>query len=338
MSPVIDVHTHMLNQAWFDLLKKHGKPRYGVEPVKGGLHAIHLDGAPFMTPVPAMFESTLWALAAAAGLGAAMVTTRLGLRYATPLAGAAIGLPSITLMFWCLAPFLLHASEFNLAAAGVFALVGLFFPAAVTLLTYSGNQRMGPTITSSVSCTTPLFALSAAILFLGETLTFGNMLGTAAIVLGMLLLTWAGGARPREWPLWAIALPFAAAAIRALAQVLTKFGLALWPNPYAASLVGYTVSAIVILAAARVSGPRQRADRRAAPWFLATGLLNGGSVFLMYTALARGPVALVSPIVATYPLFTLALSVLFLRQDRIAPRVVAGAVLTVAGVALLLAV
>ena len=47
-----------------------------------------------------MFESAFWALGAAAGLGAAMVTTRLGLRYAAPLAGAAIGVPSTTLAFW----------------------------------------------------------------------------------------------------------------------------------------------------------------------------------------------------------------------------------------------
>jgi aminocarboxymuconate-semialdehyde decarboxylase len=59
MSQVIDVHTHMLNNAWFDLLKKHGKPRYTVGEVKGGLQAIHLDGAPFMTPVPEMFDYEL---------------------------------------------------------------------------------------------------------------------------------------------------------------------------------------------------------------------------------------------------------------------------------------
>ena len=284
-----------------------------------------------------MLESALWAVAAAAGLGAAMVTTRLGLRYATPAAGAAIGVPSTTLMFWCLAPFLLDTGEFNISAAGVFALVGLFFPAMVTLLTYSGNQRMGPTITSSVSCTTPMFALFGAILFLGEALTQGNMLGTAAIVLGMLVLTWSGNAGPRAWPLWALALPFAAAAIRAFAQVLTKAGLALWPSPYAAGLIGYTVSAVVILVAARIAGPRAPADRRAAPWFVATGMLNGGSVFLMYTALTKGQVALVSPIVATYPLFTLALTMLFMRQERITPRLVAGVMLTVAGVIVLLA-
>jgi drug/metabolite transporter (DMT)-like permease len=284
-----------------------------------------------------MLESAGWALAAAAGLGAAMVTTRQGLRHATPLAGAAIGVPSTTLMFWCLAPFLLDTGGFDLAAAGIFALVGLFFPAAVTLLTYSGNQRMGPTVTSSISCTTPLFALSGAILFLGEALTVSNVLGTAAIVIGMLALTSTDGARPRSWPLWAIALPFAAAAIRALAQVLGKAGLALWANPYAAGLIGYSVSAVVILVAARCGAPREATDRRATPWFVASGLLNGASVFLMYTALAKGQVSLVSPIVATYPLFTLALSLLFLRHDRIRARLAAGALLTVAGVAVLLA-
>ncbi len=284
-----------------------------------------------------MLESALWAVTAAAGLGAAMVTTRLGLRYTTPLAGAAIGVPSTTLMFWCLAPFLLDTGGFNLTAAGMFALVGLFFPAAVTLLTYTGNQRMGPTITSSVSCTTPMFALSGAILFLGEALTAGNVLGTAVIVLGMLVLTWSGGTRARSWPLWAISLPFAAAAIRALAQVLTKAGLTLWSNPYAAGLIGYTVSAAVILVVARAGGAPKVTDRRAVPWFVATGFFNGSSLFLMYVALSKGQVSMVSPIVATYPLFTLALSMLILRHDRVTPRLAAGAVLTVAGVALLLA-
>jgi drug/metabolite transporter (DMT)-like permease len=265
-----------------------------------------------------------------------MVTTRLGLRYTTPLAGAAIGVPSTTLMFWCLAPFLLDLGGFDLAAAGIFAVVGLFFPAAVTLLTYTGNQRMGPTITSAVSCTTPMFALSGAIVVLGETLTAGNVFGTAIIVLGMLVLTWTDGARARSWPLWAILLPFAAAAIRALAQVFTKAGLALWSNPYAAGLIGYSVSAAVILVAARVGGAPKSRDRRAAPWFVATGFLNGSSLFLMYIALVKGQVSMVSPIVATYPLFTLVLSVLWLRHERVTPRAALGAALTVAGVMLLL--
>jgi aminocarboxymuconate-semialdehyde decarboxylase len=59
MNSVIDVHTHCLTEAWFQLLQQHGAPRYTVEQVRGGLRAIHLDGAPFMTPVPAMFDYDL---------------------------------------------------------------------------------------------------------------------------------------------------------------------------------------------------------------------------------------------------------------------------------------
>ncbi len=53
---VIDVHTHMLTHDWVKLLETHGGPRYTLREVKGGLRAIHLDGAPFMTPVPPMFD------------------------------------------------------------------------------------------------------------------------------------------------------------------------------------------------------------------------------------------------------------------------------------------
>ena len=56
MSPVIDVHTHMLSREWVALLEKHAKPRYAVKVVPGGLRAIHLEGAPFMTLLPNMYD------------------------------------------------------------------------------------------------------------------------------------------------------------------------------------------------------------------------------------------------------------------------------------------
>jgi aminocarboxymuconate-semialdehyde decarboxylase len=46
----------MLTESWVKLLEQHGKPRYTLQTVKGGLRAIHLDGAPFMTPIPPMFD------------------------------------------------------------------------------------------------------------------------------------------------------------------------------------------------------------------------------------------------------------------------------------------
>ena len=57
----------------------------------------------------------------------------------------------------------------------------------------------------------------------------------------------------------------------------------------------------------------------------------------MYFALTTGPVQVVAPVVATYPLFTLVLSALLLRHERVTGRMIAGVVLTVGGIVLLLA-
>jgi len=56
MAPVIDVHTHMLTHEYVSLLEQHGGPTYTLKAVAGGLRAIHLHDAPFMTPVPEMFD------------------------------------------------------------------------------------------------------------------------------------------------------------------------------------------------------------------------------------------------------------------------------------------
>src|SRR5713101_4940819 len=54
--PVIDVHTHMLNRQWLELLRRHGKPRYAVQKSMDAPEGIFLDGAPFMTPQEGHFD------------------------------------------------------------------------------------------------------------------------------------------------------------------------------------------------------------------------------------------------------------------------------------------
>ena len=56
MAAVIDVHTHMLTEQYLALLEQHAGPKITLKTVVGGLRAIHLDDAPFMTPVPQMFD------------------------------------------------------------------------------------------------------------------------------------------------------------------------------------------------------------------------------------------------------------------------------------------
>ncbi len=56
MTPSIDVHTHMLNRDWLELLRQHGKPRFELRKSLDAAEGIMMDGAPFMTPMPGHFD------------------------------------------------------------------------------------------------------------------------------------------------------------------------------------------------------------------------------------------------------------------------------------------
>ncbi|HSU77878.1 MAG TPA: EamA family transporter [Burkholderiales bacterium] len=263
--------------------------------------------------------------------GSALVTAKFGLRSVDARAGAAISIPTATVLLVLAAPFALDVSGFTLAAALIFAAVGIFFPAVVTLLTFAANDRLGPSVTGTVSSTAPLFALAAAFAFLGERIPARALVGTVAVVAGVALLSWRGGALMRR-ALW---LPLAGAALRGIVQVAAKAGLALWPSPFAASLIGYSVSTVTVTLAAH--GRQGSRERSALLWFMATGLLNGLAVLLMYAALSAAPVSLVAPLVAGYPLVTLLLGAAVLREEALGVRSVAGALLIVGGIAYLVA-
>jgi drug/metabolite transporter (DMT)-like permease len=272
------------------------------------------------------------------GFGAGFVLTQFALRWIPPRLGAAFSIPTSTLLFWCLAPFSIDPAEVDLSAAGLFAVIGLLFPAAVALLNFESNRLMGPNIAGAVSALAPLFAVLLAVMLLGERLRFWQLSGIAAIVAGVVLMYTGQCQAFTVRRLWLLALPLGASAIRGFVQPLVKLGLERWHNPIAAVVIGYTVSSAVLILAALVPSrtPEQSFNRRGALWFAAVGLCNGCAVLSMYSALGRGPVSLVSPLIATYPLVTLLLSVRFLKRERIDARLAAAVAVTVGGVVLLL--
>jgi uncharacterized membrane protein len=87
----------------------------------------------------------------------------------------------------------------------------------------------------------------------------------------------------------------------------------------------------------RLGARRGAADRQARARFAVTGISNGLSTLTLFAAVRNGPITLVAPLVAIYPLVTVILSAIMLRHIAITARVVLGTVLTVAGVALVLA-
>src|SRR6516164_11506259 len=82
--------------------------------------------------------------------GTAFVLTQFALRWMRPRLGAALSVPTSTLLFWCLAPFLIDPTEIDVKAAGLFACVGLLFPATVALLNFESNRLLGPNMAGAI--------------------------------------------------------------------------------------------------------------------------------------------------------------------------------------------
>jgi uncharacterized membrane protein len=198
------------------------------------------------------------------GFGAGFVLTQLGLRWMPPWVGAAISIPTSTLLFWCLAPFFVHPSDGDWKAAALFACVGLVFPGVAALLNFESNRLMGPNIAGALSSMTPVFAFMLAIVLLGERVRVPQLLALAVLVIGISLM-YRIHVNLSGRSLLLMALPVGSSAIRGVIQPVAKLGFAWWPNPIAAVVVSYTVSSAVLIVGSghpfRRNGPHYRLSR-----------------------------------------------------------------------------
>jgi drug/metabolite transporter (DMT)-like permease len=265
--------------------------------------------------------------------GIAMVTARVGLRTLDARLGASISIPTAALLFVLATPFALDTGGFDMRAALLFAAVGVFFPAVVTLLTFRSNELLGPTVTSAVSGTAPLFALLASGLFLGEHIPVQAAISAVGVVLGLALFSWKRSAVRQGFIGWALLWPLGGAIVRGLAQVGAKAGLLIWASPFAAGLIGYVVSAAAVVGADQLrQSTRSRLTGKGIAWFAVTGILNGSAVLLMYAALSMAPVWTVVPIVASYPLVTALVGAALLYDEKLSLQATTGAAITVTAI------
>ena len=176
-----------------------------------------------------------------------------------------------------------------------------------------------------------------AVLFLGERIGLVQAIGLGLVVGGVALMALRGGDGGRQWSVWVLGLPLAAALVRGAIQPAIKAGLALWPEPLAAAAIGYLLSTVVIVARvgrrARSAGPPHAAGRG---WFLGVGMANGTATLLLYAALGLGSIAIVAPLVALFPLMAVVMTYFFLREETLHAIGLLGIVVSVAGVILLL--
>ena len=261
----------------------------------------------------------------------------LGLVHMDSRSGAAITISTSAMLYLLVSPFFLNLEYLLEPAILIFVLVGLFRPAVSANLALAGLKFLGPTLSSTLTSTAPLFAVGLGIIFLDEVLNFSIGIGTLVIVLAIMMLAKKDGKISSGWPLWALALPIGAAAIRALAHVLTKVDMEEIPDAYLAGLIGFVVSAIVTLIihkSRRVSSTISLKNP-GTKWFIGASACFSLAVLSLNTALYNGQVIQVIPIVAASPIFTLLLSIGIFRQEVITKRIVLAVFMVVPAVMLI---
>ena len=261
-----------------------------------------------------------------------------GLRYTDSETGSLQQIFATTTCYWILAPWLMESWYWLTPAALLFAAVGLFKPSVSANASMLGVHYLGPTPTSTLAASSPLFAAAFGVMFLDERLTLPIIIGTFAIMAGSVTLAQNGsGQSQRTWPLWALGLPLLAALVRASGDGVTKFAMLDLPSPYFAGLVSFSVSLIVAMS---FYGVRHRTlprmgIRYGTGWYFLAGTINAISVFCLNKALQLGDLIVVVPIVSASPIITLLISVIFIRRENINSYSILAVFLVVPGVVII---
>ena len=186
------------------------------------------------------------------------------------------------------------------------------------------------------------FAAILALVFLGESLSIPVILGTAAVVGG--LVAGSGDSLLEGWRtdrryLFGYLVALSAGAAYGVVNIVVKKANETVDSPLLVTSISLMLG-IALLAPMVASGTvretRAAADRWTNLKFVAlAGLAAGVGVNSLYFALKHGDVVIVTPIVSIAPLVTLLMALVFIsRLERVTLRLAAGMVLAVTGVIL----
>ena len=278
----------------------------------------------------------LFALAAAVLFALGNQLSRMALRFVDSQTAVLWQIGVSATIYWLAAPFYMEAWYWTASVLPLLILLGCVRPLLSANLGMAGTRILGPTISATLSATSPLFGVALGVVLLAETLSREIAIGTVGIVAGVVLIS-SHGRSSRAWPLVALLLPVGAALVRSLAHAFSKIALEEIPSPFFVAVVAYSVSFVLALANQARTG--RAVFSAVAPggvkWLVATGATYGTAVLMLNTALLHGRLVVVAPIIACAPLFTLLLGAAVFRENAITRRVVVAVLIVVPSVALI---
>jgi drug/metabolite transporter, DME family len=275
----------------------------------------------------------LLALITSVFYASALVSARAGMRYSTPTTVTLVSILMQNLLLWSAIVLTGGVHAVPLAGVLLFTLVGIF-QLGVRLLAYSGVEKIGASRSAALQSVSPLISAAIAIAILGEPTTLLIILGTVLVVAGIVLISWKSEGQLASFRFSHLLLPIGAAFLTGINHPIRRYVLTMANEPLFFSALMGTVSLGGFLVYLAVSPQSQRLvwNRSALGPFLATGVCETTSILLIITAISMGRVVIVAPIAASYPVWSLMLSAVFLRDvESINWKVIAGILSVVAG-------
>lgn len=221
----------------------------------------------------------------------------------------------------------------NLTGVAFFVASGFMTSTLGRLLNYTSIDRLGVSVSATIIGSSPLFSTFFAALFIGENVAPTTLLGVI-FVMGGVAVTRLEGAGSSDLRTSALLIPILSAASYGASGVFRKIGLNLLPSATLGALVGSSASLLsyaVYMLAARQTGSF-RLTRNSGAFFAVSGIVLSAGWLAMFSALSHGDVSVVAALIGTNPLFSLVLSLIFLRDsERIDWRVAVGCLVIVAG-------
>ena len=241
------------------------------------------------------------------------------------------------LFLWLFIWLFVDRIELWLPANLIFVLVGVFVPGIARFFMFKGMERLGASITSCLTNSTPLFATLFAVSFLQERPSLTNLLGTFSIVVGIVSLSWKGTSK--TWRSRDLLFPLTAAFLFAARDNMVRFGLLKIYSPLVGATIAATTSFLtmsLLYLLFEEKKPLPATAREGYQLFTAAGFLNFLSYAFAYTALSMERVSLISPLINGSSLFILPLSALLLKDvEKLTPRKVGATALVIIGVFLI---
>lgn len=222
---------------------------------------------------------------------------------------------------------------------GIFVVAGLTASCIGRATHFVGIERVGPTVANTCVTAHPMFAVTIALLVIGEPVRLVEAAGMLVIIGGLILLTFSKGGDVGGWNRWEVLIPIGAAFLFSVGDVLRRYAfVTTGASPVEGAALNSFAAFAGFLAFILLDGRYGvfRVSRTGYRDIAIAAILTPVGLLSLLTGLSLGRVVVVVPLAATVPLFTIAFSYLLIRDlERVTWGIVVGSLGIVFGIYLI---